>query len=165
MFLPICADFVPFFASFRLLADFTQGNAQLRAGEFTLNLSLIHTHTYILEKTGLLRSLMSGLVHRALNCRMRQVPETDVRPLAPQMKFKAFSSKRGLFFHTHTHSALPNYTRTPGPLPTRGGLLKIPVGGLPKEGGGGGRGRGGGVCGEFGERARPLYREKKAPFR
>ena len=34
--------------------------------------------------------------------------------------------------------------------------------GQKKEGGGAG---GGGVCGEFGERARPLYCEIKAPFR
>ena len=45
------------------------------------------------------------------------------------------------------------------------GLLKIPVGGLLKEGGGGAGGGGGWVRVEFGKRARPLYREKKAPFR
>ena len=93
-------------------------------------------------------------------------PEGPARHLYASIAAKkAFSSKRGLFFTVKGPCALPKFhTDHPPslPAPPHGGaggvLLKI-----PKRGG---RGRGGGMVSvEFGERARPLYREKKAPFR
>ena len=49
---------------------------------------------------------------------------------------KAFSSRRGLFFAVEGPRALPKFhtNRPPPPSPRGGGLLKIPVGCLPKEG-------------------------------
>ena len=71
----------------------------------------------------------------------------------PKRKKKAFSSKRDLFFTVKGPRALPKFHTEPRPQIPRGVSQN------------GGRGRGGGVCVEFGERARPLHREKEAPFR
>ena len=87
-------------------------------------------------------------------------PSRDVRAAK-----KAFSSKRGLFFAVKGVCALPKFHTDPRPSPQKG-VIENPSGGLLR-GGGGGRGwwGGGGVRVEFGKRATPLYREKKAPFR
>ena len=100
---------------------------------------------------------------RVRNVRGKSAPKTLCLCCFSSLTFretKAFSSRRGLFFTVKGPRALPKLrTNNPPPSPSpQGGLLRIPVGGLPKER------RGGGVCVEFGERARPLYREKKAPL-
>ena len=85
--------------------------------------------------------------------------------------FKAFSSKRGLFFTIKGPRALPKFhtdTTPPPPPPSPSpSLLENPLLGFsvnpPRSLQWGGPG-GGEVRVEFGERARPLYREKKAPF-
>ena len=79
---------------------------------------------------------------------------------------KAFSSTRGLFFHGKGASRSPNCKRTPPPLgpSPQGRFTENPSRGSPKKGGEG-PGGAGGLYVEFGERARPLYREKKAPLR
>ena len=83
------------------------------------------------------------------------------------VNFKAFSSKRGLFFAVKGPRALPIFhTDTPPPghppplVAPYWDFQLTPPPPAPCE-----EGRGGGVCVEFGERARPLYSEKKAPFR
>ena len=94
----------------------------------------------------------------------------NLRKCAFRVRFKAFSSKRGLFFTVKGPRALPKFHTDPPPLalPTGGGggFTENPSRGSTKrEGGGEGGGGGWCLCGIWGARARPLHCEKKAPFR
>ena len=80
---------------------------------------------------------------------------------------KAFSSKRGLFFHGKGASRAPKFHTDPPPqpLPTRGWVAENHSTGSPKEAGGGGGAGGGGVSvwnvgsarGPFTLKKRPLF--------
>ena len=80
---------------------------------------------------------------------------------------RRFHRKGAFFFTVKGPRALPKFhtdTTPPRPLPPPLSFGRPPTGIFSKPPPPVGRGRVGGVCVEFGERARPLYSEKKGPF-